>query len=167
MTQSASKPKPKTTAPKDARRLARLVAVQALYQADLMQQSAVLVLKEFEAHRLQQRQGKSYLLEIDTAEVLGAVDVPLMRDIVALALQHQAQLQEMLAANLPDSWTLERLERSLRIIMLAGLAEILYQPHTPAPIIVSDYVDVSHAYYGGKEPGFVNAVLDKVAKTVR
>lgn len=163
-----NKPKesPKS-APKDARRLARLVAVQALYQADLMGQSAVLVLKEVEAHRLTMRQGQAYLSEVESAEIIGAVDVPLMRDIVALALQHQDQLQEMLAANLPPSWSIDRLERSIRIIMLAGLAEILYQAQTPTAIIVSDYVDVSHAYYGGKEPGFVNAVLDKVAKVVR
>lgn len=162
---SAKLPRPST--PKEAKRLARLVAVQALYQADLMKQSAVLVLKEFEAHRLSAQSGHHYLYEIDSAEIIGTVDIALMRDIVALTLQHHASLEEMLAANLPPNWALSRLERSLRIIMLAGLAEILYQPQTPLAIIVSDYVDVSHAYYGGKEPGFVNAILDKIGRVAR
>lgn len=154
-------------APKDKKRLARLVAVQALFQADLMQQSAVLVLKEFEAHRLSQKNGKPSWTDPDTEEVIGQVDVALMRDIVALALQHQPALEEILSANLPKEWPLNRLERPMRLILIAGLAEIQYQPQTPLPVIVSDYVDVAHAYLGGREPGMINAILDKVGKALR
>lgn len=158
---------PRRSQPKDARRFARLVAVQALYQADLMQQSAVLVLKEFESHRLSLHNGHQYLFDTESGDVLGTVEVTLMRDIVALTLQHQAALSEMLSANLPGDWKLERIERPLRVILLAGIAEIMYQPQTALPVIISDYVDVSHAYFGGKEPGMVNAILDKLGKTLR
>ena len=167
---SLQKPVPKTPfkdSPKDKRRLARLVAVQALFQADIMQQSAVLVLKEFEAHRLSSKNGKPSWTDPDTNQILGQVDVTLMRDIVALALQHQASLEDILSANLPSGWPLARLERPMRLILIAGLAEIQYQPQTPLPVIVSDYVDVAHAYLGEKEPGMINAILDKVGKALR
>lgn len=158
---------PRRSQPKEARRLARLVAVQALYQADIMQQSAVLVLKEFEAHRLTLHKGHQYLFDVDTAEVLGTVDIMLMRDIVALALQHQQSLEELLAANLPSDWKLDRIERQLRVVLLAALAETVYQPQTAMAVIISDYLDVAHAFYEGKEPGMVHAILDKVGKAVR
>ena len=168
MTAAATKQtSPNKAARKGMKRLARLVAVQALFQADLMQQSAVVVLKEFEAHRLTRGAGESILSDADTGETLGPVDVGLMRDIVALALQHRAGLEEILAANLPATWPLARLERPLRMILLAGLAEIQYQPETALAIIISDYVDVAHAYFGGKEPGMINALLDKAGKALR
>ena len=167
MTASAAKSIPSKAARKGMKRLARLVAVQALFQADAMQQSAVMVLKEFEAHRLTRIKGESILSDADTAEVLGPVDVPLMRDIVALALQHRAGLEGILVANLPPAWPLDRLERPLRMILLAGLAEIQHQPDTALAIIISDYVDVAHAYFGGKEPGMINAILDKAGKALR
>lgn len=161
----------KKSAPRDARRLARLTSVQALYQADLMQQSAVLVLKEFEAHRLFKVGEQFWLHEPETGDRLGTVDVMLMRDVVAMAIQHRALLEEVLKANLPKEWPMHRLEKPLLMILLAGAAELHHrpanQPLTPAPLIINDYVDIAHAFYDGKEPGMVNALLDKMAKILR
>lgn len=157
----------KKSAPRDARRLARLTSVQALYQADLMQQSAVLVLKEFEAHRLFKVKEQFWLHDADTSERLGTVDVMLMRDVVALAIQHRPMLETVLTANLPKEWPITRLEKPLLMILLAGAAEIYQRADTPAALIISDYVDIAHAFYAGKEPGLVNALLDKLAKILR
>jgi N utilization substance protein B len=157
----------KRSTPRESRRLARLTAVQALYQADVMQQSAVLVLKEFEAHRLQTIGAHKWLHDAESGERLGSVDVMLMRDVVALALQHRATLEELLAKNLPKDWPLHRLEKPLLMILLAGAAEIYQRADTPAALIINDYVDIAHAFYEGKEPGLVNAILDTIAKTLR
>lgn len=157
----------KKSPPRDARRLARLTSVQALYQADLMQQSAVLVLKEFEAHRLFKVGEQLWLHDADTGDRLGTVDVMLMRDVVALAIQHRATLEGVLSANLPKEWPLHRLEKPLMMILLAGAAELFQRSDTPAPLIISDYVDIAHAFYSGKEPGMVNAILDKLARVLR
>ena len=37
----------------------------------------------------------------------------------------------------------------------------------PAGVIINDYVDVTHGFFNAKEPGLVNAVLDRLAKTLR
>lgn len=150
----------------ETRRLARLMAVQALYQADVMGQSAVLVLKEIETHRLLHTAGEAILHDADTGERMGAVDVMLMRDTVALALQHRDTLEGFLTAHLPKDWPLHRLEKPLLMILLAGAAELYQNAKTPAPIIISDYIDITKAFYddSGKEPGLVNAILDRVGK---
>lgn len=153
--------------PKARKRLARLVAVQALFQADLMQQPASAVLKEFERHRLTLKNGKPTLADPDSDDVIGQVDTTLMREIVSLTLDNQTDLAALLAANLPADWALARLERPLRLILLAGLAEIRFRAETPLAVIVSDYVDVAHAYLGEREPGMVNAILDKAGKALR
>ncbi|MGE3770918.1 MAG: transcription antitermination factor NusB [Bdellovibrionales bacterium] len=158
----------KKSAAHEAKRLARLSAMQALYQADIMQQSAVLVLKEFEAHRLMNVGGDMIWHDADTGDRLGSIDVMLMRDIVALALSHREAVENLISANLPAGWPYNRLEKPLQMILLAGAAELYQQPQTPVGAIISDYVDIAHAFYDdSKEKGMVNAVLDKVAKAVR
>jgi N utilization substance protein B len=37
----------------------------------------------------------------------------------------------------------------------------------PVAVIVSEYVDISKAFYDEEEPKLVNAVLDRVARRVR
>lgn len=157
----------KKSAPRDARRLARLTSVQALYQADVMQQSAVLVLKEFEAHRLFKVGEQFWLHDPESGERLGTIDVMLMRDVVALTIQHRPMLESVLTANLPKEWPIARLEKPLLMVLLAGAAEIYQRADTPAPLIISDYIDIAHAFYAGKEPGMVNALLDKLTKILR
>lgn len=158
----------KKTVLAETRRLARLTAVQALYQADVMGQSAVLVLKEFEAHRLVHVGGEAILHDTDTGDRMGAVDMVVMRDTVAMALQYRETLEGFLTAHLPKDWPLHRLEKPLLMILLAGAAEIYQNTKVSPAIIISDYIDIAHAFYDdGKEPGMVNAILDKISKTLR
>jgi N utilization substance protein B len=43
----------------------------------------------------------------------------------------------------------------------------MVMPDVPARVVITEYVDVAHAFFGGKEPGMVNGLLDKVARTLR
>ena len=55
----------------------------------------------------------------------------------------------------------------LRAILRAGAYELLNHGDTAAGIIINDYVDVAHAFFDAKEPGLVNAILDKMGKKLR
>ena len=66
----------------------------------------------------------------------------------------------------PD-WPLERLESVLRAILRAGAYELLARPDVPAPVVISEYLEIGHAFFAGKEPGLVNGVLDRLARTLR
>ena len=37
----------------------------------------------------------------------------------------------------------------------------------PARVVINEYVDIAHAFFAGKEPGFVNGVLDRVGRRLR
>ncbi|MCR6632191.1 MAG: hypothetical protein NVV74_20260 [Magnetospirillum sp.] len=41
------------------------------------------------------------------------------------------------------------------------------RPQTPARVVITEFVDVAHAFYAGPEPKMVNAVLDKIARVLR
>ncbi|MCH7796366.1 MAG: N utilization substance protein B, partial [Proteobacteria bacterium] len=76
-------------------------------------------------------------------------------------------LDDMLAAVLDENWPVERLEILLRIVMRAGAFELSRRPEVPARVVVAEYVDLAGAFFGGKEPGLVNGVLDRLARALR
>ena len=55
----------------------------------------------------------------------------------------------------------------LKSVLLCGICELLIHTETDAPIIVNDYLNVTHEFYDQKQVSFVNGVLDAVAKLVR
>ena len=73
----------------------------------------------------------------------------------------------MLGDLLDRQWSLERMELLLRAILRAGAWELLCNSDVAAHIIINDYIDVTHAFFAGREPGMVNGVLDKLARTLR
>jgi N utilization substance protein B len=143
---------------KARRKAARLAAVQALYQVDLSGTNAESVLGEFIKHRLgHEVDGDTYV----------AADPQLFSDILRGASARREELDGMLASCLDTTWPVERLELIMRAILRAGAFELLVHVDTHPRIVISEYVDVSHAFFAGREPAMVNGVLDKLARAIR
>ena len=77
------------------------------------------------------------------------------------------EVDEMLAACLDDTWPAARMEILLRAILRCGAYELFSQPSLPARVVISEYIRVADAFFDGKEPSLVNAVLDRLAKVLR
>jgi len=137
---------------------ARLAAVQALYQMDVGGAGATEVMAEYEAHRL----GK----EIDGL-MFRPADAAWFRAIVAGVVASQKTLDPQIHAALVHGWPLSRLDTTLRAILRAGAWELASRKDVPGAVIVSEYVDVAHAFYEDDEPKLVNAVLDRLARSMR
>lgn len=144
--------------PAGRRGAARLAAVQALYQLDVNGGRAEAVAQEFVDHRL----GR----ELD-GDTYGGADEALFRAILAGAAARREELDNIIAAVLPEAWPLDRIDSILRQILRCGVYELAEQPEIPAPVVISEYVGVADAFYQGKEPGMVNAVLDRLARELR
>jgi len=143
---------------KARRKAARLAAVQALYQIDQTGTNAESVLGEFIKHRLgHEVDGDTYV----------AADPQLFSDILRGVSARRAEVDGMLVSCLDATWPLERLELLIRAILRAGAFELLVHVDTHPRIVISEYVDVSHAFYAGREPAMVNGVLDKLARAIR
>ena len=136
------------------RSAARLAAVQALYQLDMAETTVSRVLDEFLLHRL-------------VSGAVGAVDKVLFADLVQGASTRRDEIDRMLGSALVQGWPLDRLDPTLRGILRAGLYELLGRGDVPARVVIDEYVSVAHAFFGGKEPGMVNGVLDRLAHLLR
>jgi transcription antitermination factor NusB len=88
-------------------------------------------------------------------------------DIVTGADARRAEIDALIAAGWPKGWSLERLDRPMRAILRAGAYELIARADVPVGSVISEYVDVAHAFYDKRESGFVNGLLDAIAKEAR
>ena len=153
----------KSIAPKDGRRAnrrgaARLAAVQALYQMDLAATTLDEILAEFEKHWMgREVEGEQYL----------PAEAAFFREVVSGVVAEQRKLDPLIDAALAHGWPLKRIETVLRAILRAGAYELDHRRDVPARVVVSEYVDVAHAFVDADETGMVNAVLDQLARQIR
>jgi transcription antitermination protein NusB len=143
----------KAAAPTEGRRAnrrgaARLAAVQALYQMDLAATPLNEALAQFETHWI----GR----EVEGDEYLPA-EAAHFRDVVRGVVDDQRRLDPMIDEALSKGWPLKRIETVLRAILR----------DVPARVVVTEYVDVAHAFVDREETGMVNAVLDQLARQLR
>ena len=141
-----------------SRSAARLAAVQALYQLEMEKVPLARLLHEFHEHRL----GAT----IEDTTYAGA-EQAFFDDIVSGADARRAEIDGLIAGKLAEGWTLERLDRPMRALLRAGTYELIARPDVPAAAVIDEYVDVADAFYDKKERGFVNGLLDAIAKAVR
>jgi N utilization substance protein B len=153
------KPLPKTGDRKANRRgAARLAAVQALYQMDLGGAGINDVFAEFESHWLgNEVEGDQYL----------PAEQAFFQDVVSGVVRDQAKLDPLIDDALSKGWPLQRIDAILRAVMRAGAYELEHRKDIPARVVVSEYVDVAHAFVEKDETGMVNAVLDQIARQFR
>jgi transcription antitermination protein NusB len=137
---------------------ARLAAVQALYQMELSGTGVLEIVSEYENFRLGQ--------EIDGDQYLKA-DPSWFRSIVSGVVRDQRALDPIIADSLIEGWPLSRLDATIRAILRAGVFEIIERKDVPTAVIVSEYVEIAHAFFAEDEPKLVNAVLDSVARKLR
>lgn len=133
---------------------ARLYAVQALFQMESSGQTVQAITREFESHRF----GETY----DEGEFVEG-DVDHFRAVVASAVNWQAKIDQLTDRALVAKWPIDRIDPVLRALFRAAGAEFV-DIDTPPKVAINEYVDVAKAFFdGGKEPKFVNAVLDHMA----
>lgn len=141
-----------------SRSAARLAAVQALYQQDMEGTPTARLLHEFHDHRL------GATIEGDT---YAEAEQSFFDDLVAGALARIEEIDELIGNNLADGWTLPRLDKPMKAILRVGAYELLARRDVPLASVISEYVDVADAFYDKREKGFVNGLLDSIAKAAR
>jgi transcription antitermination protein NusB len=151
-------PAPREDRKANRRGAARLAAVQALYQMDIAATPLNDILAEFESHWIGQ--------EVDGSQYLPA-EAAFFRSVVKGVLDDQRKLDPMIDNALQSGWPLKRVEALLRAVLRAGVFELSSRTDVPARVVVSEYVDVAHAFLDRDETGMVNAVLDQLARQLR
>mgnify|MGYP001326758918 CR=1 FL=1 len=142
-----------------SRSVARLAAVQALYQMEVSGATTADVTADFTAGKLPRETEASY------TDSEG--DFDLFKVLVEKAVDRQATYDRAIARHLSKGWRLERIDAVARAILRAGAAELEQRTDIPVAVVIDEYVEIAKAFFEGPEPGFINATLDVAARDLR
>ena len=144
--------------PANKRGVARLAAVQALYQMDIAGTPVDKIVNEFENVRFTE--------EIDGAQLRDA-DPAFFRSIIAGVIAEQKTIDPQIHLALTSNWPLTRVDSILRAILRSGCFELMKKKDVPAKVVISEYLDVANAFFEGEVPAVVNGVLNRLASELR
>lgn len=141
-----------------ARSVARLAAVQALYQMELSGVGSEAVVREFIDHRFDG--------DIE-GQRLAPADEAYFGRIVRGVVEHQAGVDRAIVKRLAEGWRLERLDATLRALLRSGAFELMHCAEAPTEVVINEYVEIAKSFFEGPEAGFVNGALDGIARDER
>ena len=166
---NASGKNPKSKNSHNAQRTAaRLAAVQAVYQMMANDQRAAAVFDDLRTRPPGDGlDGGAQMVAPDAALMSAIIDGVEERGDDLMRLITGAQNRRNSTVDDTNPPQLSPIEPLLRSILLCGSFELLAHHETDVPLIISDYLEVTHAFYDQGESKLVNGILDKISKSVR
>ncbi|USQ98189.1 transcription antitermination factor NusB [Caulobacter sp. RL271] len=140
------------------RSVARLAAVQALYQMEVSGAGVDSVIREFGEHRFDR--------DVE-GERLAAADETFFAELTKGVVTNQAKVDQGIVKRLASGWRLERLDATARAVLRAGAFELMYRPDVPTEVVINEYVEIAKSFFEGPESGFINGALDAIARDAR
>jgi N utilization substance protein B len=138
---------------------ARLAAVQALYQYESSKESAEDILQQFLEKRVDD------LLDDDYSPT--KPNKNMFKELFLNTIESLSEIDEIIKENLKEDRAVNDLEPVLKAIFRTGIYELKYYFKTPAKVVISEYVEITKAFFENEESGFVNFVFDNLAKKLR
>lgn len=140
------------------RAVARLAAVQALYQLEAAGAGVEAVIREFLDHRFES--------DIE-GRPLAPGDETFFADLTRGVVAEQAAIDTAIRARLAAGWRMSRLDATARAILRCGAYELMHRPEIPTEIVIDEYLEIAKSFFDGPEPAFINGVLDALAHDQR
>jgi len=144
-----------TASARQARSVARLAAVQALYQMEAAGSGVEAVVREFHDHRFEG--------DIEGTP-LAAADEAFFDALARGVVEHQVAVDKAIRSHLAANWKLDRIDATARAILRCAVFELTLRPDVPGEVVMDEYVEIAKSFFSGAEPGFINGVLDAVAR---
>ena len=90
-----------------------------------------------------------------------------IKDVVTGTLERSELIEETITTHLTEDIDLRKTDKLLKIILFAALFEIMFKHNTPKKVIISEYLIASEHFLEKIQIGYLNAILDKIAKILR
>ena len=90
-----------------------------------------------------------------------------IKDVVSGVLERNELIEEAVNTHLSDDIDLTKTDKLLKIILFAAVFELMFKHNTPTKVIISEYLLASEYFLEKIQIGYLNAILDKIAKQLR
>ena len=134
----------------------RLVSVQSLYQMDMAGTDIDVIIKDHKNRIIFDNKDDILINDLNT---------DMYKKILYGVFENQISIDNKIKEFLDEKWSYSRIDITLRAILRAAVYELLFTPDTPFKVVINEYINIAQSFYSEKEPEFLNAILDKVAKS--
>ena len=90
-----------------------------------------------------------------------------IKDVVTGTLERSELIEETINQNLSQDIDLVKTDKLLKIILFTAVFELIFKHNTPSKVIISEYLLASEYFLEKIQIGYLNAILDKIAKLIR
>ena len=90
-----------------------------------------------------------------------------IKDVVNGTLERSELIEEKINCLIAKDINLSKTDKLLKIILFAAIFELMFKPSTPKKVIISEYLLASEHFLEKIQTGYLNAILDKIAKELR
>ena len=90
-----------------------------------------------------------------------------IKDVVLGTLERSDLIEETIKQNLKNDIDLKKTDKLLKIILFAAVFELLFKHNNPKKVIINEYLLASEYFLEKVQIGYLNAILDKIAKVIR
>ena len=140
----------------EARRNTRKIAVQAIFQFFFSKDDINKILEEFCNYRI--KEFKNYKKRYDT---------DFLKKVVVGVHQNEKKITKMIECNLSENWLIDRVDLTMKAIISLAIYELLSYENIPLQVIINEYVSIANQYLDKSNTGFINGILDNIAKNIR
>ena len=140
----------------EARRNTRKIAVQAVFQFFFSKEDINKILEEFCNYRI--KEFKNYKKKYDT---------DFFKKVVVGVHQNEKEITKMIECNLSENWLIDRVDLTMKAIISLAIYELMSYENIPLQVIINEYVSIANQYLDKSNTGFINGILDNIAKNIR
>ena len=140
----------------EARRNTRKIAVQAVFQFFFSKEDVNKILEEFCNYRL--KEFKNYKKKYDT---------DFLKKIVVGVYKNEKKITKIIEHNLSENWLIDRVDLTMKAIISLATYELISYENIPLQVIINEYVTIANQYLDKSNTGFINGILENIAKNIR
>ena len=90
-----------------------------------------------------------------------------IKDVVQGTIERNDLIVETVKKYLSEDLDLNRTDKLLKIIIFAGIFELMYKHNSPTKVIINEYVKTSEFFLEKAQIKFLNEILDKISRYIR
>ena len=90
-----------------------------------------------------------------------------IKDVVSGTLERTELIEDTVIKYLKEDINLEKTDKLLKIILFAGVFELLFKHNIPKNVVINEYIGASEFFLERAQIKYLNAILDKISKLIR
>ena len=153
------------------RHAARFIGILSIYSHIMSDKKSLSLIKTSEIMKKSYHAKDIFDLNLNDEQLeeinLYEPDDQFLENLMLLSESKKTEIEELIKSSLIEKWNFDRLDRVIRSILKLAALELLYNEDIPAKIIMDEYVSLTKTFYENNEAGFVNKVVDTMARSAR